>query len=125
MNNPQTFPQKKIDSLPFYIASLNRLTLAQKYILSLVADCFERGPPFRPSLPALAKLCSCSRKTVWRALQGLDGQHGWIVSDWRGGQKTNIYLPGWRLKRVLYRCKGPNPNRLPGQAKLFRKIGGR
>lgn len=97
-------PQAKVESLPFYIASLHRLNSVQKLILALVADCFERGPPFRPSLAALGKLCSCSRKTAWRALQGLDGQHGWIVRDWQGGQKTNIYLPGWRLKRILIRC---------------------
>ncbi len=114
-------PQGKIESLPFYLASLNRLTSVQKIILSLVADCSERGPPFRPSLSALGKLCSCSRKTVWRALQGLEGQHGWVVSDWQGGQRTNIYLPGWRLKRILYRVKGPSKDRVPGQMKLYRK----
>ena len=117
-------PQGGIESLPFYIASLHRLTTVQKIILGLVADCSERGPPFRPSLPALGKLCSCSRRTAWTALQGLDGHHGWIVSDWQGGQKTNIYLPGWRLKRMLYRVKGPARDRVPGQLKLYRKKGG-
>ena len=97
-------PQGGIVSLPFYLAALTRLSSVQKLILGLVADCFERGPPFQPTLPALAKLCSCSRKSAWKALQGLDGQHGWIIKDWRGGQKSNVYLPGWRLKRILIRC---------------------
>ena len=99
------YPQVQVESFLFYIASLNRLTTVQKCILLLIADCTERGPPFRPSLGALGRLCSCSRKTAWRALQGLDGQHGWIVRDWQGGQKTNIYLAGWRLKRILYRYR--------------------
>ena len=98
-------PQGGIESLLFYLASLNRITSVQKLILALVSDCAERGPPFRPSLAALAKMCSCSRKTVWRALQGLEGNHGWIVRDWRGGQKTNEYMPGWRLKRILQRWR--------------------
>lgn len=99
------YPQGKVDSFIFYVHSLHRLSTVQKSILLLVADCSERGPPFRPSLAALGKLCSCSRKTAWRALQGLDGQHGWIVRDWQGGQKTNNYFPGWRLKRILQRAK--------------------
>lgn len=102
MRSPQPYSQQ-IESLIFYLVSLKRLTTVQKMILGLIADCTERGPPFRPSLATLAILCSCSRKTVWRALQGLEGPHGWIVTDWRGGQKTNIYLAGWRLKRILQR----------------------
>lgn len=98
------YPQH-VTSLIFYIHSLNRLRSEQKSILLLVADCHNRGSPFQPSLTALGKLCSCSRKTAWRALQGLDGQHGWIIRDWRGGQKSNVYLPGWRLKRILDRWK--------------------
>lgn len=94
---------QSVNSLAFYIASLRGLSATQKLLLWLVADCFERGPPFQPGLFALGKLCSCSRRTVMAALDGLDGKHGWIVRDWRGGQKTNVYLPGWRLKRVLYR----------------------
>lgn len=94
-----------IHSLPFYVGSLKRLSATRKFILLLVADCFERGPPFQPSLLALARLCSCSRRTVMAALDGLDGNHGWIIRDWRGGQKTNVYLPGWRLKRVLQRYR--------------------
>lgn len=92
-----------VESLIFYIHSLDRLTSEQKSVLLLVADCHNRGSPFRPSLEALGKLCSCSRKTAWRALQGLDGTHGWIIRDWRGGQKTNEYQAGWRLKRILSR----------------------
>lgn len=94
-----------IHSCTFYVASLARLTAEQKIIVLLVADCYERGPPFQPKLAALAKLCSCSRKTVWRALQGLEGHHGWIVNEWRGGQKTNCYRPGWRLVRILHRFR--------------------
>lgn len=94
-----------VESLIFYVHSLKRLNGEQKSILLLVADCHNRGSPFQPSLDALGKLCSCSRKTAWRALQGLDGQHGWIIRDWRGGQKSNVYLAGWRLKRILQRWK--------------------
>lgn len=94
-----------VTSFAFYVASLRRLSSTQKLILLLVADCFERGPPFQPSLVALGKLCSCSRRTVMAALRGLEGQHGWIVNDWRGGQQTNVYLPGWRLRRVLQRYR--------------------
>ena len=104
MTCPQGYPQQ-IESLIFYLASLKRLTAVQKFILLLIADCTERGPPFHPSLAALAMLCSCSRRYVWNALQGLEGPHGWIVADWRGGQKTNIYLAGWRLKRILHRSR--------------------
>ena len=98
-------PQGTVESIVFYLASLQRLTTVQKCILFLLIDCTQRGPPFRPSLAALGTLCSCSRKTAWRALQGLDGQHGWIVRDWQGGQKTNVYLPGWRLKGILKRYR--------------------
>lgn len=101
---PRRNPQA-VKSFPFYVASLKGLSATQKLILWLVTDCFERGPPFQPSLVALGKLCSCSRRTVMQAMKGLDGQHGWIVNDWRGGQKTNIYLPGWRLKKILLRYK--------------------
>lgn len=99
------YPQhpQRIDSLTFYVMSLDRLSTVQKCVLLLIADCAERGPPFQPSLAELARLCSCSRKTVWLALRGLDGQAGWIKQDWRGGQKTNRYFPGWRLQRLLRR----------------------
>lgn len=107
---PRRNSQDKINSFIFYVLGMHRLTTVQKCILLLVGDCHGRSPPgrFQPSLTALGRLCSCSRKTAWRALQGLDGQHGWIVRDWRGGQKSNEYLPGWRLKRLLqrYRIKG-------------------
>src|SRR5437660_9797811 len=93
------YPQGRVKSFPFYVCSLDRLSIVQKCLLFLVADCYERGPPFRPSLQVLAKLCSCSSKSVWRALNGLDGRHGWIEREWQGGQKTNIYRAGWRLKR--------------------------
>lgn len=98
---------ESVRSFAFYVAGLRRLSTVQKMIVMLVADCHGRSPPgrFQPSLSALGRLCSCSRKTAWRALQGLEGQHGWIVNDWRGGQKTNEYLPGWRLRRVLQRYK--------------------
>lgn len=101
MRQKRHYPQGAIVSLGFYLASLTRLSSVQKLILVLLADCELRGPPFRPSLEAMARLCSCSRKTVWRSLQGLDGQHGWILREWQGGQKTNTYLPGWRLKNLL------------------------
>jgi len=99
------YPQGGIASFTFYVMGLHRLNTVQKCILLLVGDVHGRSPPgrFQPSLTALGKLCSCSRKTAWRALQGLDGQHGWIVRDWRGGQKSNEYLPGWRLKRIIQR----------------------
>lgn len=98
-------PQGGIQSFLFYVHSIHRLSTVQKSIILLVTDCHNRGSPFRPSLVALGKLCSCSRKTAWRALQGLDGQHGWITREWQGGQKTNIYSPGWRLKRILERWR--------------------
>ena len=98
---------EEVRSFAFYVAGLRRLNTVSKMILLLIADCHGRSPPgrFQPSLEALGRLCGCSRKTAWRALQGLDGQHGWIVRDWRGGQKSNEYLPGWRLKRVMQRYK--------------------
>jgi hypothetical protein len=110
MVTPQACGQRRrtaqgITSLIFYIKSLDRLTSEQKDILLFVADCHCRGSPFHPTLPELAKLCSCSRKTAWRALQGLDGRHGWIIRDWRGGQKSNRYLPGWRLRLIVERWR--------------------
>lgn len=107
---PRRYPQRDIGSLLFYIASIKGLSATQRWILALVCDCAGRSPPgiFQPSLMALGKLCSCSRRTVMYAMKGLSGNHGWIVNDWRGGQKTNVYLPGWRLKKLLirYRKKG-------------------
>jgi hypothetical protein len=38
-----------------------------------------------------------------RALAGLDGRHGWIKTEWRGGRKANLYRPGWRLLRLVER----------------------
>jgi len=106
MRNPQAH-HDRIDSLAFYVAGLHRLSTVQKMVLLLVADCHGRSPPgiFQPSLLALGRMCGCSRKTVWRALQGLGGHHGWILPDWRGGQKSNVYLPGWRLKRIIQRYR--------------------
>lgn len=101
---PRRNPQS-VNSFPFYVASLKGLSATQKFILLLLADCHNRGSPFQPSLVTLGKLCSCSRRTAIYAIKGLDGQHGWIVNDWRGGQKTNIYLPGWRLKKILLRYR--------------------
>lgn len=108
MSSPHPRRNEGIKSLAFYLAGLKRLNAAQKIILGLVAECEERGPPFRPSLAKLAGLCSCSTKHCWRALNGLDGQHGWIIREWYGGQKTNSYRAGWRLKRILqrYRTQG-------------------
>jgi hypothetical protein len=122
MKRPQGY-QQKLDSLIFYLMSLKGLTAVQKIILALVADCTERGPPFYPSLPALAKLCSCSRRYVWKALQGLAGPHGWIVNDWRGGRATNHYFAGWRLKRILkrYRRLGGQPCMTPKSKRLARR----
>lgn len=102
---PARYPHPGVKSLAFYVGSIRGLSSTQKLILWFVSDCFERGPPFQPSLSALGKLCSCSRRSVIYAMRGLDGQHGWIVNDWRGGQKTNVYLPGWRLKKILSRYK--------------------
>lgn len=105
MTHAQAYPHHPIQSLPFYILGLDRLTTAQKLILLAVADCYARRKPFQPSLAVLARLCSCSRRSVMRALCGLDGRHGWIRNEWRGGRKTNIYSPGWRLAQLMQRAK--------------------
>lgn len=100
-----------VNSFPFYVASIKGLSSTQKFILILLADAHNRGSPFQPSLMALGKLCSCSRRTAIYAIRGLAGQHGWIVNDWRGGQKTNVYLPGWRMKRILGRTQKAPSNK--------------
>jgi|GEM_PF-3889738 len=105
MGHAQPYTHSPIKSLPFYILGLDRHTMAGKLILLAVADCYERRKPFQPSLPVLAKMLSCSRSTVARGLSALEGRHGWVSNEWRGGRKTNIYSPGWRLLQLIQRTE--------------------
>jgi len=94
--------------VPFYLAGLVGLSPAERWIVLLLADAERRGRTFWPSLPRLAAMCGCSRSKVWRALQDLEhgnARHkgGWILCEWRGGKKTNIYTPGRRLARIVQR----------------------
>ena len=108
MPNAQPYAQQRpIQSLHFYVLALDlgrdRLTQTKKHVLLAVADCYRRRKPFQPSLASMAKMFSCSRRTVTRAIYGLEGRHGWIHNEWRGGRKTNIYSPGWRLLSLIGR----------------------
>ena len=107
--------QGRIESLTFYLYCLDGLTHCQKSILLLVADAERRGQVFQPSLPALGKMLSGSRLKAWRALRGLDGSHGWIRSEWRGGRQTNVYAAGWRLARILDRISYATLRKKEGQ----------
>ncbi|MEK7383981.1 MAG: hypothetical protein AAB262_11950, partial [Elusimicrobiota bacterium] len=76
MPNAQPYAQQRpIQSLHFYVLALDlgrdRLTQTKKHVLLAVAECYRRRKPFHPSLASMAKMFSCSRRTVTRALYGL------------------------------------------------------
>lgn len=80
------------------IANRSDLSTVEKLLLCLMADCASRQVELTHF--ELAALCSSSRRSVFTALKNLR-RHDLIIQNWRGGQKSNIYIAGWRLKQVL------------------------
>jgi hypothetical protein len=102
--NAQATPQP-IKHLWFYFLGLEGLTDTQIVILQTIVQCYHNRDPCQPSLPTWARWFGRSRSKVLLAIRDLE-QKQWIVVDWRGGRKSNVYSPGPRLWRVLRRHEG-------------------
>ncbi len=76
-HNPQVLGEKPIQDSIDYIMSIRGLSSKEKSFLVLLSNRFMRETPFRASTKWLALKLSCSRVTLHRALQGLEGR--WIV----------------------------------------------
>lgn len=78
---------------------ISRLTGTQKLILLFIYACFRARAPCWPRIQELARRCSCSRRSVFTALAGLEPK--WIRIERRVGVGSSIYKPSARLLRVL------------------------
>lgn len=92
-------PDQPVRNWTVYVQRFRGLSMLEKMMLTTVLGCYRSRAPCRLSISKWSALCSCSRRSIFRALLKLEGGHYLKVQRVAGA--ISEYQPAPRIVVAL------------------------